>query len=233
MIAVLAGLAFVLPSPAVASDAWQFELSAATGAVTRGLVDSNKAPTVGVGANWYPDPSGGFFIGASALSIRNSAFSQTGAKIVADAGYTWRLDADWTLQAIVSRYQFARVPFAGRMAYHELELRGGWRDFLFASLTASPDTAIGWSSKTRAFSYDVAGRLPLEHGFSATAGIGYYDLRAQVGGGYVYADAGLTYQYRTVQFDLWYIGTQAPAATRARMGPLLSHGWTADVVWHF
>lgn len=224
----------LLPQAAAAEpNGWQFEVSGATGATTRGIVESDKTPTVGVGANWYPDPGGGFFIGASAVTMRSTHFPETGAKLVANAGYTWRVHGDWSLQTIVSRYQFEHVPFAARLDYDEVALRGAWRDTVFATVTASPDTAFGASPKSRAFSYDVAGRLPLARGFSATAGIGYYDLRAQLGDGFVYADAGLTYEYGAMQVDLWYIGTHASAQMQAQIGSLLAHRWIADVIWHF
>ncbi|CAB3677142.1 hypothetical protein LMG24076_02233 [Trinickia soli] len=230
---IVAACALLPQAAAAAPNGWQFEVSGATGATTRGIVESDKTPTVGIGASWYPDPGGGFFIGASALTMRSTHFPETGAKIVADAGYMWRIDGDWSIQAIVSRYQFEHVPFAARLGYDEVALRGGWRDTVFASVTASPDTAFGPSPKSRSFSYDIAGRLPLAHGFSATAGIGYYDLRAQLGSGFVYADAGLTYEYGSMQLDLWYIGTRASTQMQAQIGALLAHRWVADVIWHF
>ena len=230
---IVAACVLLPQAAAAAPNGWQFDVSGATGSTTRGIVESDKTPTLGVGANWYPDPGGGFFIGASALTMRLTRSPETGAKIVANAGYTWRFPGDWSVQTIVSRYQFEHAPFATRMDYDEVALRGGWRDTVFATITASPDTAFGPSPKSRAFSYDIAGRLPLAQGFSATAGIGYYDLRAQLGGGYVYADAGLTYQYGAMQVDLWYIGTHASTKMQAQIGSLLAHRWIADVIWHF
>lgn len=230
---ILLSCALLPQVAAAAPNGWQFEVSGATSDVTRGIVDSDRAPVIATRASWYPDPGGGFFVGASALTLRSSTSSRTGGKFVASTGYTWRIHGDWTVQALLSRYQFANVKLASRMNYDEIALRGGWRDVVFVSVTASPNTGFGSSPRSRAFSYDIAGRLPLDNGFSATAGIGYYDVRAQVGTGFVYADAGVTYQYGSAQLDLWYIGTHAPPSSIVRATGLLAHGWVADVIWHF
>lgn len=216
---------------AAAIDDWRFQLSAATARTTRGLNQSDGQPVVGAAASWYP--AGGLFAGISAASFKIPRFSQTGAEIIASGGYGWRIAGDWTVQALLTHYQYEHVPFASRMNYDEAELRGGWRDSVYVSVTASPNTGFGPSPRSRAFSYDVTGRLPLVRGFSATAGIGYYDLRAQTGVGYVYGDVGMTYQYRSAQFDLWYIFTHGSATADARIGPILFNGLIADVVWHF
>ncbi|WP_166618390.1 TorF family putative porin [Paraburkholderia madseniana] len=225
-------LALLIARPAAAAmNDWQFELNAATGRTTRGLNESGGQPVVGAAASWYP--AGGLFAGISASSFKIPRSSQTGAEIIASGGYEWRIAGDWTIQASLTHYQYEHVPFANRMNYDEAALRGGWRDSVFVSVTASPNTGFGPSPRSRAFSYDVAGRLPLVHGFSATGGIGYYDLRAEKDIRYVYGDVGLTYQYRSAQFDLWYIFTNGSATADARLGPIIFNGLIADVVWQF
>jgi uncharacterized protein (TIGR02001 family) len=219
-------------SPAAAADDWQFEAGAATDYYSRGIEASYRQPSVHVAGTWYP--GSGFFAGASATSIRFDDTPQTGAEFISNAGYVWRFGGDWSAQAMLADYRFVKVPLAHRDDYDELVLTAGWRDSVFASIALSPNTGFGMSPRSRAVAYDIVGRLPLGHGFSATAGIGYYDIGAELGGGYVYGNAGLTYQYRAWQFDATYVASRASAPVRASiLGSGLNDRWIADVIWHF
>ncbi|TKC81317.1 hypothetical protein FAZ69_28735 [Trinickia terrae] len=224
-------LAAPWPCHAAASSDWQFEAGVETENITRGMDISDRKPSVHAAATWYP--GSGFFAGTSVSSIRSPGGSQTGAKFVTDAGYTWRLGNDWGAQVALSDYRFTRIPYAYRIDYDELVLSAGWRDSIFASIGFSPNTGMGPSPRSWAVAYDLVGRVPLSHGFSATAGIGYYDLRQEVGGGYAYGNAGLTYQYHAWQFDVSYVATRASAAAQAALGGLLVNRWYADAIWHF
>jgi hypothetical protein len=51
--------------------------------------------------------------------------------------------------------------------------------------------------------------LPL--GLSGVAGLGYYDLRRQIGTGYAYWSAGLERRWGRWAFDLRYVGTDTTA----------------------
>ncbi|MEN8500811.1 MULTISPECIES: TorF family putative porin [Paraburkholderia] len=227
--AVLVTLA-VLSAPAAAmSDDWQFEAGLATDKVTRGMDISDGQRSVSAGANWYP--GNGFFAGASAGSFRFVGSSGTGVETVLNGGYGWRLAGDWSAQAMLGHYQFIRGAHTTRFNYDELVLTAGWRDSVFASVALSPNTGFGPSPSSRAVAYDLVGRLPLVHGWTATAGIGYYDLHSVLGIGYVYGNVGLTYQYRAWQFDVSYIATNNEA--KAHLGPGASNRWIADAIWHF
>jgi uncharacterized protein (TIGR02001 family) len=220
----------VLSSPAAAaSDDWQFEAGVTTNKVTRGMDIGNRQPSVSAGANWYP--GNGFFAGASAASLRSARRPTNGAEVVVNGGYGWRLAGDWSAQAMLSHYQFLQGSQSSRFNYDELVLTAGWRDSVFASVALSPNTGFGPSPSSRAVAYDLVGRLPLVHGWTATAGIGYYDLHSVLGIGYVYGNVGLTYQYRAWQFDVSYIATNSEA--KAHLGPGASNRWIADAIWHF
>jgi uncharacterized protein (TIGR02001 family) len=220
----------VLSSPAAAaSDDWQFEAGVTTNKVTRGMDIGNRQPSVSAGANWYP--GNGFFAGASAASLRSARRPANGVEVVVNGGYGWRLAGDWSAQAMLSHYQFLQGSQSSRFNYDELVLTAGWRDSVFASVALSPNTGFGPSPSSRAVAYDLVGRLPLVHGWTATAGIGYYDLHSVLGIGYVYGNVGLTYQYRAWQFDVSYIATNNEA--KAHLGPGASNRWIADAIWHF
>ncbi|MGN8139190.1 TorF family putative porin, partial [Paraburkholderia sp. 22099] len=161
----------VLSLPAAAaSDDWQFEAGVTTNKVTRGMDIGNRQPSVSAGANWYP--GNGFFAGASAASLRSARRPTNGAEVVVNGGYGWRLAGDWSAQAMLSHYQFLQGSQSSRFNYDELVLTAGWRDSVFASVALSPNTGFGPSPSSRAVAYDLVGRLPLVHGWTATAGIG-------------------------------------------------------------
>ncbi|WP_338639638.1 hypothetical protein [Burkholderia pyrrocinia] len=101
------------------------------------------------------------------------------------------------------------MPQVARFDYDELVVTVGWRDSVFASVSVSPNTTgFGASPSMFAASYDLVGRLPLVHGWTVTAGVGYFELRRVLDFGYIYGNAGLTYQFRSWQFDLLYIATR-------------------------
>lgn len=225
----LAAVVTTVPS-AWADDAWHFQVGATTDRIKRGIDESQGEPSVDVSASWYPGT--GPFAGVSGWTVRPFYGTPRGGEFVADAGYGWRA-GDWSAQAIVLHYQFAHTPAAKQLEYDEAALKAGWREVLFASVTASPNTSYGGSARTLALAYNLVGHYPLAHGFSATAGIGYYDLHAGIGNGFFYDDIGLNYQYRSLQFQVAYFGTQAPAPTERRFGSMLVHRWVAQVSWSF
>ena len=228
LLALLAA-AIMVPS-AWAEDAWHFQVGGTTDRLNRGIDLSQGDPSVDVSASWYPGT--GPFAGVSGWTIRPFSGTSLGGEFVADAGYGWRT-GDWSAQAMVLHYQFAHTPEATVLEYDEAGLELGWREVAFASVTASPNTSYAGSPRTLALTYNLVGHYPLAHGFSATAGIGYYDLHAGLGGGFFYDDVGLNYQYRSLQLQIAYFGTQAPASIQARFGPFLVHRWVAQVSWSF
>ncbi|HEV3426191.1 MAG TPA: hypothetical protein VG105_20850 [Paraburkholderia sp.] len=214
-----------------ASEDWQFQLSATSDRINRGLDQTSDKPSLGAEASWYP--GAGAFANASVSSVRFFDAAPLGAEFIANAGYQWRWAADWSLQAMLSHYQFENQPLASHFEYDEIGLTGGWRDCLFASFTASPNTTYSLAPKARAFSYNLNAHLPLSYGFSAVAGVGYYDLNASLGAGFSYGDVGLVYQYRDVQFGISYVGTHGSERVDAMLGAMLVHRWVAQASWHF
>lgn len=221
---------FSLRAPAEPSD-WQSQVNAATDRINRGIDQSVNTPSTGAGVDWYP--GSGLFAGASAWTIKLFDGAPLGGEFLVDVGYAWRWKADWSLTAMLAHYQFAHSPAASHLEYDDLDLIGSWRDFVFFSVSASPNTAYGPSPRTWAYSYNLTTHVPLSHGLSAIAGVGYYDLQAGLGGGFLYDNIGLSYQYRDVNFQVGYFGTRASAAIHADLDPSLVHRWVAQVSWHF
>jgi len=222
-------LAGVVPAPALAiTNDWAFEAGIASAKMSRGVDISYQEPSVSAAANWYPNSD--IFAAASVATYRMGN-TVTGVESVDNLGYRWRLRSDWSAQAMYSHYQFLRAPQAAHMNYDELVLTAGWHDAVYASVAVSPNTAFGPSPRALALAYDLVGRLPLVGGWTASAGIGYYDLHQQLDIGYVYGNAALTYQCRAWQFDVGYYMTNGVA--RATLGHAASNRLVADVVRHF
>ena len=224
-------LASLLPSYACAgAENWHFKLSAASDKVLRGLELSDGHPYTEAAASWNAG-SGAF---ADVALSRFAGFgegSPAGAQFVADAGYGWRIEPNWSAQVMVSHYQSLGSPITQRMDYQEFALTAGWRDSLYASIAMSPHATLGTLQSTRTLAYDLVGRLPLAHGFTASAGIGYYDLQAFADDSRTYGNVGLSYQLGEVQFDVMYMVATSPA--KERLKGALNSRWVSQITWHF
>ncbi len=231
-LALLATLCLLLAwaPPALALDDWVFEVGTVTDNTTRGVDFSDHRPSVYAGATWYS--GNGPFAGLSVSSVRFPGSSQ-GLGTVTNVGYEWRFEQDWAARVMLADYRFAHVPLANRLDYDEFVLTTGWREALYASISLSPNTGFGTTPKSRAIAYDLVGRFPMRYGFSAIAGIGYGDVRAELGSAVIYGDAGLSYQYRSLQLSLLYIATRTSAQAEAQSGSLLVNRWVAGATWHF
>jgi uncharacterized protein (TIGR02001 family) len=225
------GLALSIVCQSARAEDLQFQVNATTDRIKRGINESHKRPSVGLSANWYPGT--GWFAGLSTWTVNMPRANSVGAEWAANAGYQWRWAADWSLSTMLAHYQFAHVAGAGRLEYDEAMVIGAWRDTLFASVTASPNTSYSHSPRTLAYSYNLVGHFPLAGRLSAATGLGYYDLHAGLGTGYVYYNAGLLYQYKALQLLVSYVGTRAPERLEYRLGPALTHRWIAQVSYAF
>ena len=213
-----------------AVDDWQFKLSTATDKVLRGFDLSDRNPYAEAAASWYAGSGPFADVSVSSFALFGPNRPK-GVQLVADAGYAWRIEPDWTAQVTVSHYQSWDTPAMQHMRYQELALTAGWRDMVLASVAMSPRAILGPLPPGRTLAYDLVGRLPLAHGLTATAGIGYYDLRASTGPGYGYGNIGLSYQYRSVQLDVMYVATTG--AIKALVNGALDNRWVGQVTWHF
>lgn len=224
--------ALLLASPRASAGDFQLLGDVVTDRTNRGLDRSDDKPSVGVQASWYP--ASGWFATASASTVKLAHSVPTGAQFIVNGGYQWRLESDWSLSLMLSHYQFSRTSEAEHFEYDELGLTGGWRDCLFVTVTGSPNAAAdSISPRTRAYSYNLIGHLPLGGRLSAVAGLGYYDLHAGLDTGYTYGDIGLSYQFHSMQFQVSYVGTRAPERAKQVLGPILVHRWVAQMSWYF
>jgi uncharacterized protein (TIGR02001 family) len=161
------------------------------------------------------DVLGQWYGGVSAEEVRRGEDERAGAELIGYIGYQYRIGDDWTNQVTLRHYDYPGNAHRTRYDYDELGLSFAWRERIVLTLIASPDTYavdyLGNYGSGTAFCYELVGRQPLPYGLSAVAGVGYYDLRQQIGTGYAYWSAGLEYRWHSWAFDLRYVGTDATA----------------------
>jgi uncharacterized protein (TIGR02001 family) len=154
---------------------------------------------------------GQWYGGVSAAGARRGENVGLGAELIAYAGYQQRFGDDWIDRVTLRHYDYPGNPHRSRYDYDELGLSFGWRERIVFSVIASPDTYSqdyqGNYGSGAAFCYELVAQQPLPRGLSAIAGLGYYDLRRQIGTGYAYWSAGLEHRWGSWAFDLRYVGT--------------------------
>ncbi|MGH8232266.1 MAG: TorF family putative porin [Steroidobacteraceae bacterium] len=158
---------------------------------------------------------GSWFAGLSAEEIRRGLNRQAGAEVIAYLGYQWRLNDDWSAQLTLRHYDYPGNTFRTQYNYDELGVSLGWRERVVLTAIASPDTYshdyLGNFGNGAAYAYEIAARQPLPAGLSAIAGLGYYDLRREIGIGYLYGSVGLERRWRSLAVDLRYVDTDGSA----------------------
>jgi uncharacterized protein (TIGR02001 family) len=157
----------------------------------------------------------GWYAGLTAVDARILPSESVGAEVIAYLGYQYRLSDDWAASLAARHYDYPGYRLRNDYDYDEGALSLSWRELIVATVTASADVFAfdvqGYHGRGAAFSYELGGRLPLARGFCANAGIGYYNLDRQIGTGYAYWSAGISKQWRSVNFDVRYVGTNDTA----------------------
>jgi len=161
------------------------------------------------------DVQGPWYVGVSADGIRRGEEAGAGVEAIAYAGFQYRFGEDWIDRVTLRHYDYPGNAHRTRYDYDELGLSVAWRERIVLSFIASPDTFaadyLGHYGSGAAYCYELVAHQPLPLGVSAIAGLGYYDLRQQIGAGYAYWSAGLQYRWRSWAFDLRYVGTDSTA----------------------
>jgi len=200
--------------------------------VFRGLTQSQGNPSAQ--ADGYIAATH-WFGGLAVESVKRQATQATGAEVIGYVGYQQLLSENWNAALSVRHYDYPGNRYRSLYHYDELSAAIGWHRQLQLELIGSPNTfaASGYDryGRGKAFAVELSGRQPLAHGLSVGAGIGYYDLRSEVGGGYAYWSAGVGEQWRDWQLGLRYIGTDAQA--RHLFHTLAVNGVVASVAWFF
>jgi uncharacterized protein (TIGR02001 family) len=189
-------------------------LGLASDDVFRGVTQSDGQPSPQVDLHAIVGP---WYGGVSAEDVRRDD-GRAGAELIGYLGMQQPLGDDWTGRVTLRHYDYPGNHYRTRYDYDELGLSLSWRERIVATVIASPDTYsrdyLGNYGSGKAFCYELVGRQPLPAAFAVVAGVGYYDLRQQIGAGYAYWSAGVERRWRSWAFDLRYVGTDATARDR-------------------
>jgi hypothetical protein len=230
-LAALICAALALPAAARA-EGWQFDATAATDKVLRGLSLTDGTPSFGVDAAYYWD-SGFYADGSLARAKPVQADPATGL-FVGGLGYVQASAGDWRTQYGWTHYAYTDSALRG-FDFDDFRVTEAYRGTVFLSAGGSPHArmvdAQGHSASGAVFSADGVVRIPLSFGWSAAASLGYFDLQRLYHDGFFYGGLGATWQIRRFQFDTALIGTSPNA--RQRYGSAAANRLVADCIWHF
>lgn len=229
---VAASITLSLPSPA--AGIWGGSIGAASDYVSRGITLSSGEPSVQADGHYVSNS--GWFAGASAARVRQAAGSGGAAELSAYFGSTRAITANWTGRMTAAHYAYPGIAPREVYDYDELSASLVGRNRWFLSVAVSPDrgadTTRGTVSKRTALAYDLILRQPLAQGLSASLGMGYNDLHRLVGVGYLYWNAGLTYERGPMHVALTFIGTDATAKSLF-YDNAAANRLVATVLWSF
>ena len=227
---VVALVAMVGMSAARAADVLG-ALGVSSDNVFRGLSLSDEQPSLladvhAAGSQWFG--------GVAADTIRLGRRERTSAQLIGYLGYQYPWGPDLRSAWSVRHYDYVSS-LRNRYDYDEVDATLSWQDRLIARLIASPDTyevsEYRRYGRGAAFAAELSGREPLPYALTAQLGVGYYDLRQEIGTGYVYWSAALSRQWDAWTFTVSYIGTQASA--RRLFGAEANPRLVASAVWSF
>lgn len=210
----------------------QGSLGASTDNVFRGVsLSDQQASFLGdlhvAGTRWFG--------GLAADTVRLLPHQSTQAQAVGYLGYQRPLGERLRGTLSVRHYDYLGNRYRSRYDYDEIGVTLSWQDRLFAQLIGSPDTyeATEYHRHGRgaALAAELSGTQPLPLGLSAQVGLGYYDLRQELGAGYLYWSAALSKQWAAWTFSVSYIDTDTSG--RVLFGSLAGPRAVASVVWSF
>jgi len=173
------------------------------------------------------------FIGLWGSTVSRAATGGT-YELNAYAGRTFLIDS--TQSATLSYVHYAYPDSRGSPRYDYDELAGSWafEDRLFFSVAWTPDTAR-YSERAlglccRVLAYAVAVHQSLGRAFTASAALGYDELRGI--SGYAYWNGGIAYGIGAFELEAAYFGLQ-PRTEYLYGDALIGRRWVGTLVWRF
>jgi uncharacterized protein (TIGR02001 family) len=194
---------------------WHAVLGAATDEVWRGV--SQTRGHAAAQAGFSISGSSGWYAGAwTSIPLEQpSAEPRLTADFELDlfAGYRRMLGDLWSLDTTLVRYSYPGDGRALEYNHTELMITLDYAGRVSATAAVSPDTSLytarGPASDRTAIAWELAFVHPLVRGLSLTGGAGYYDVSDLFATGYVYWNAGFSWEADRIAVDLTYIATDA------------------------
>jgi uncharacterized protein (TIGR02001 family) len=209
---VLLSLASVCCLSVCRADGFGGELGIASDEVFRGLTQSDNQASPQADLHYTLS---GWYGGVSAVGVRRGGDESAGVGLIGYLGYQQRFGDDWSASIAARHYDYPGYRQRNYYDYDEAAVSVSWRELIVATVMASPNVFFidfyGHNGRGLAYTYELGGRYPLPQGFCLNAGVGYYNLDRQIGTGYTYWSAGISKQWRSLNFDVRYVGTDDTA----------------------
>jgi uncharacterized protein (TIGR02001 family) len=149
---------------------------------------------------------------------------------------SWTLDSDWNVRAGYTHYQYFGQPTLFSYDHDELFAAVVFQSQLTVGVSISPNVVryrYGQPAlRATAGAIDASWVQPLVGDWSATAGLGYYDLSALYANGYAYGHLGLVGSLGAIDLELLYVDTDSHAAY-IYAESIIGSRWSATARWRF
>ncbi len=175
--------------------------------VKRGVSQSDSSPAVqlGLDISW----ESGFFAGAwaSTVDIWNGPGRQRDAETNLYLGFQQSLGDAWLGSVSVVSYDYPRQTGDVDYAYIEYKVAASYKDFIWIEYAHSPDL---YNSGQHSHNIELLAEIDIAHAWTASGGVGHYDVSDLTGEDYAYWQLGATWHARYADIDIRYHDTSKP-----------------------
>jgi uncharacterized protein (TIGR02001 family) len=175
-------------------------------------------------------------VGVWGSTIEVPTATSTPFEATAFLAHTWMFAQDWSVRAGAIHYAYFRLPTQLDYDYDEVFTAVSYQSRLLLGLSWMPRVPRYQPGQpalhAATTAVDATWAQPLLLDWSATIGLGYYDLSALYDTGYAYWHVGLTGPVGPFELDLLHINSDSDARYiygELRTGPR----WSATLRWRF
>jgi len=219
---------------AQAADALGGSVNITSDYVYRGITQTQGEPALQ--ADLHYQTRRGWAIGAWVSTADVDRHESAALEVDLYLSRDWMLNHDWNARVSLTHYAYPNDARLLDYDYDELAGTLSYRSRLFTTVAWSPNTSRYSNGKVvwdqRAISYEITASQPLNSQWSASAGLGYYDLPTILQADYWYWNVGLACTLGRAQLAVSYIDTSR-SATDAFGYPLAGSRWVGSLAWRF
>ncbi len=201
-------LALFAALPAGAAE-WGGYATLTSDYVKRGVSQSDSDPAAQLGVDISFES--GFFAGAwaSTVDINNGPTRRRDTEINLYLGIQRPLGDAWLASAAIVSYDYPGQVGDVDYAYVEYKIAASYEDFIWVEYAYSPDL---YSSGQHSHNVELLAEFGLAEAWSASGGVGHYDVSKLTGDDYAYWHLGATWHARYADVDIRYNDTSKPVS---------------------
>jgi uncharacterized protein (TIGR02001 family) len=148
-------------------------------------------------------------------------------------GHRFDLSPSWSTTLTAVNYSYLNGNASLSNDYQEVSAAVSYLDSWTATVSATPN-AVRYDRGYRlgrypAYTAELSTQLPIVGRLFFTSGVGYYTSDAA---GYVYGNAGLAFEFKSLRFEAGYFVSQEHASTLFPYGRA-GNRFAGSVSWHF